>query len=169
MAVLGALIFSNRQRRLKNIAKRQAMKERLASQQRELSAHALHLAKKNQFLHELQDQLAGEQATQPNGALGAVMHSLRYESIVEQDWENFSNYFREVHGEYESRLRKAATSKLSLRELRLAALIKMGLSNNEMADMLNVSQNTLYKAKYRLRKKLPTDDDQSLDQYLAQV
>ncbi len=169
LAAVGALFFSNRQRRMRNRAQHVAMQERLAGHQRELSTQALHLAQKNQFLHDLQQQLSEGQALRASGKLGTVMHSLQYDKLVEQDWNNFTNYFREVHGEYESRLREAATAKLSVRELRLAALIKMGLSNNEIAGMLNVSQATLYKAKYRLRKKLPAGDEEGLDEYLIQL
>lgn len=161
--------YSLRQRLLRSRAEERVLRERVAGQQRELSAHTLHLVQKNQLLEQLGDQLTDLETKGQTGALGRILRSIRSEESAEQDWLHFKTYFREVHGDYEDRLRNRALTSLTPRELRLSALLKMGLSNTEIGSILNVSQESLYKAKYRLRKKLPAQEGENLDQFLQKL
>jgi DNA-binding CsgD family transcriptional regulator len=66
-------------------------------------------------------------------------------------------------------LKTAAEQTLSPRELRLPALIKTPLNNQEVGAILSLSQDSLYKAKYRLRKKLPQAVEGELEVYIREV
>ncbi|MEL6668544.1 MAG: hypothetical protein AAFP08_06210 [Bacteroidota bacterium] len=147
------------------------LQNQLNEQQKKLSVHTLHLLQKNQVLDDLRIQL--EQISTKTGdqaGIDKMIRNLQSEERSEQDWSSFKVYFEQVHGDFEYNLQSAASEgKLSSRELRLAALIKVGLNNNELVEMLRMSQDSLYKAKYRLKKKLPVAETQSLDEYLQSI
>jgi Tfp pilus assembly protein PilF/DNA-binding CsgD family transcriptional regulator len=61
---------------------------------------------------------------------------------------------------------RAAHSKLTDDELRLATLIRFNLSSEELADVFNISLSSLMTKRYRLRKKLGLHKEESLEQYI---
>ncbi len=72
--------------------------------------------------------------------------------LTEAHWTQFRALFEQVHpGFLEAQM--TATPKLTPAELRFLALEKLGLGYQEMADMLGVSLQTVYKTGQRMRKK----------------
>ncbi len=55
------------------------------------------------------------------------------------------------------------------KEIRLASFLKMNLSTKEIASILNVMPDSVLKSKYRLKKKLNLEKDESLYQYLKDI
>ena len=51
-------------------------------------------------------------------------------------------------------------------EIRLFLLIKLGFGNNEIAGTLGISQESVYKSRFRLRKKLGCAKDLGLDEFI---
>ncbi|MEM6397901.1 MAG: hypothetical protein AAF741_16245 [Bacteroidota bacterium] len=152
-------------------AEKLRLQNQLDEQQKKLSVHTLHLLQKNQTLEELRIQLEQMQTrSNDRPSIERMIRDLQSEKRTEQDWQSFKVYFEQVHGSFERSLQLATTEgKLSQRELRLAALIKVGLNNNELTEMLRISQDSLYKAKYRLKKKLPVGENQSLEGFLKDM
>ena len=150
---------------------RDQLAEEVRGQQRELSARAVQMAQKGQLLDDLAAELRQVKGERPDDRrrLDGLLRNLGSEERIDQDWDNFRNYFQGVHGDFEARLNRRASAKLSPREQRLAALIKMQLNNQEVGSILGVSQDSLYKAKYRLRKKLPAASEGELDDYIRGI
>jgi len=170
-SLFAALAFSLWQRNRRQQLEKKQLACKVAEQQQELSAHALQMAQKSQFLGQLEEelrQIKGER-TDDRKKIDGLLRYLDSEGRVDQDWNNFQKYFRGVHGNFEERLKTAAAQSLSNREVRLAALIKMQLNNQEISTILGVSQDSLYKAKYRLRKKIPRAAEAELNIYLKQL
>lgn len=171
LVLLAAGWYSFRQRNLRLNTEREQLTTELKGHQRELSAHALQMAQKGQLLDQLGEELRQIKAERPDDRkkLDSLLRELGSEERINQDWANFRNYFQGVHGNFEDRLKTAAEQPLSPRELRLAALIKMQLNNQEVGAILGVSQDSLYKAKYRLRKKLPQATEGELDGFIREL
>jgi len=169
--LFGAIAYSLRQRIIRGRLEKANMEQQMQEQQKELSAHTLHLVQKNQLLEQLRAELQSIKGERPDdrGALQRVLHTINNEEQVEKDWQSFKTYFQQVHGDFEHKLRAKAKEKISPRELRLAALLKTGLSNAEISPLLKVSQDSLYKAKYRLRKKLPVTGDERLEEFVGRL
>ncbi|MBC6995660.1 tetratricopeptide repeat protein [Neolewinella lacunae] len=163
--------YSFRQRRIRLQLAREQLIQQVKDQQRTLSTHALQMAQKSRLLDQLGEELRQVKGERPDDRkkLDSLLRNLSGEERIDQDWENFRTYFQGVHGDFEAVLEKAAEQKLSPRELRLAALIKMQLNNQEIGDILGISQESLYKAKYRLRKKFPAAAGGELDTYLHEL
>ncbi|MEM8583575.1 MAG: hypothetical protein AAGF87_04855 [Bacteroidota bacterium] len=157
--------------RLEQKTEKLIMQNQLNEHQKKLSAHTLHLLQKNQVLDDLRVQLEQiNTKSHDRSGIDKMIRNLQSEERSEQDWQSFKVYFEQVHGDFEQNLHSIVTDgKLSSRELRMAALIKVGLNNNELIEMLRMSQDSLYKAKYRLKKKLPIAGTQTLDEYLQSI
>jgi DNA-binding CsgD family transcriptional regulator len=168
VGLFGAIAYSLWQRNQRQQMEQEQLAAKVAGQQRELSAAALQMAQKGQLLDQLGEELRQVKGERPDDRkkLDGMLRELSSEERINQDWANFRTYFQGVHGDFEARLKAAAAQKLSPRELRLAALVKMQLNNQEIGSILSVSQDSLYKAKYRLRKKLPGAGEGELDAFL---
>ncbi len=171
LLLLAGVWYAYRQRHLRQRAREEQLRDKVQGQQKELSTHALSMARKGQLLDQLSEelqQLKGKDSADRK-RLDGLLRNLNSEERIDQDWDNFRTYFSGVHAGFEDRLRTTSTQDLSLRELRLAALIRMQLNNQEIGAILGISQDSLYKAKYRLRKKLPEVEQGELDNYLREV
>ena len=143
-----------------------ALEKELEFKRRELSTHALHLVSKNKLLAELRDAIEKMKSASDNkrpfvNLIGSIDHDLR----GDDDWENFQRYFRQVHSDFDIKI-KQAFSELTGNEIRLVTLMKMNLSTKEIATILNISPESVKKARYRLRKKLNLNTDQNLQQFI---
>jgi len=169
LALLATGWYSYRQRHQRQELEKARLADELITHQKELSAHALQMAQKGQLLDQLGEELRQIKGERPDDRkkLDGMLRELSSEERIDQDWANFRTYFQGVHGDFEDRLKAIAKPALSPRELRLSALIKMQLTNQEVGTILGVTQDSLYKAKYRLRKKLPGAGEGELDAFLA--
>lgn len=163
--------YSYQQRSKRQQLEKDQLAAKVKNQQKELSTHALQMAQKGQLLDQLGEELQQIRGERPDDRkkLDGMLRELNSEERIDTDWANFRSYFQGVHGDFEERLKLAANTSLSPRELRLAALIKMQLNNQEVGSILSVTQDSLYKAKYRLRKKLPAAGEGELDEYIRSL
>ncbi|PLX12694.1 MAG: hypothetical protein C0598_05555, partial [Marinilabiliales bacterium] len=83
-------------------------------------------------------------------------------------WEKFAYHFDQVHGDYLKKLSKANV-RLSPREIKLAAFLRMNMSSKEISSLLNITVRGVELARHRLRKKLKLDRDQNLVEYLIEL
>jgi tetratricopeptide (TPR) repeat protein len=171
LALIAAGWYSFRQRHKRQAIEKARLTDEVKTHQKELSAHALQMARKGQLLDQLGEELRQIKGERPDDRkkLNGMLRELSSEERIDQDWDNFRTYFQGVHGDFEERLKAVAEQSPSPRELRLAALIKMQLNNQEIGAILGVTQDSLYKAKYRLRKKLPAAEEGGLDGYLLGI
>jgi hypothetical protein len=73
--------------------------------------------------------------------------------LTDADWEAFRNLFEKVYKGFFFNLKNTFPN-LSITDTRLLCLIKLQLSNREMANMLGISIDAIKKAKQRLKKKI---------------
>jgi hypothetical protein len=88
--------------------------------------------------------------------------------LTEDDWEKFKAHFRQIHHNFFAELKMFYPS-LSQAEVRLAALIKLGLFPGETASLLGISPTSAHKARYRLRKKLELREGEELEDVIRRI
>ena len=170
VAVSILLYFGFSQRIKKNRIAREKQEEiykkEIEFKKKELASQTLHLVKKNTFLQELKDNLERIHSSPDLFKIQfrRIVMLLKKENADDKDWEVFKSYFSEVHDDFDRKLASVYEG-ISEKELRVAALIKMKLSNKEIAAMLNVMPESVIKSKYRLKKKLNLDKETDLYQY----
>ena len=154
--------YGIRQRLKRNKLEKEKVDVELAFKKKELTTHALHLAKKNEVLEGLK-QKAEELKANEESKKGyqQLIRTINFDLQDDNNWENFSRYFEEVHKDFNSNV-KTKYPQVTSNELRLLALLKMNLSSKEIANILNISPEGIKKARYRLRKKLDITTEDSL-------
>lgn len=69
-----------------------------------------------------------------------------------------SDFFKELYRQYPH---------LTRNDIRLIGYIKLGMSPTEIIQILNITQESLHKNRYRLRKRLGLDIKHNLDEFIA--
>ncbi|KAA1242995.1 tetratricopeptide repeat protein [Aquimarina sp. RZ0] len=167
LAILG--FYALRQKMKRNNLEKEKVDNELAFKKKELTTHALHLAKKNEVLEGLK-QKAREYKTSSTGQSGyqQLIRTINFDLQDENNWENFSKYFHEVHKGFNSKAQQKYPQ-ITTNDLRLMALLKMNLSSKEIANILNISVPGIKKARNRLRKKLGISPKESLEALIISI
>ncbi|HEU4472682.1 MAG TPA: tetratricopeptide repeat protein [Flavisolibacter sp.] len=143
----------------------------LESRSKELSSHTLHLIQKNQLLEELRSELqkmVAEEKRDQKKQLKALIQKISASFSQDNYWDDFRAIFDEVHQTFFTNLKQHADN-LTPAELRLVALLRMNLSSADMSTLLGISQDSLRVARYRLRKKLPVAEGESLTAFIQNL
>jgi DNA-binding CsgD family transcriptional regulator len=160
---LGALLYYGVRQKLKRSKlERERLDLELDHKKKELTSHALHLAKKNEVLENLK-QKAKELKENNSTNYNQLIQTINFDLQDDNNWENFKKYFEEVHTDFNSNVKNKYPDVTS-NELRLMALLKMNLTSKEIANILNISNDGIKKARYRLRKKLNLSTEDSLQE-----
>lgn len=161
LALLGLYIFyqRNKQNKLLN----EKVKADLEHKTKELTTHALHLAKKNEVLNDLKTKAkAFKEDSNSNKGFQTLIQTINFDLQDDNNWENFSKYFEEVHKGFNKKAKEKFPN-ITPNDLRLMALLKMNLTSKEMANILNISNEGIKKARQRLRKKMGLSTNDSLE------
>jgi DNA-binding CsgD family transcriptional regulator len=86
----------------------------------------------------------------------------------DDDWDNFSMYFDQVHNNFLTTM-KAKFPGLSSTDLKLCAYLRLNLSSKEIAQLLNISLKGVEISRYRVRKKLQLSTETNLYDFLIEV
>ncbi len=154
--------YALRQKMKRNKLERAKVDAELEFKKKELTTHALNLARKNETLEKLKVKAQELKEKESAGSgYNQLIRTINFNLQDDNNWENFSRYFEEVHKDFNSNV-KSKYPEVTSNELRLLALLKMNLSSKEIASILNISPEGIKKARYRLRKKLDITTEDSL-------
>ena len=168
LGLIAALIavYAFYQRNKRNKLDKEKAQADLEFKTKELTTHALHLAKKNEVLNDLKEKVEALKAgTTADKGYQSLIHTINFDLQDDNNWENFTQYFEEVHKDFSSKAQQQFPS-ITTNDLRLMALMKMNLSSKEIANILNISNDGIKKARYRLRKKLNLETKDSLQEVI---
>lgn len=113
-------------------------------------------------LEEVKQQLKKNiEMTPQNLASQADSSKTLMDNLNDRNWPNFLSEFELVYPYFFKRLEKLTSTTLSKNERRLCCLIKLHLSNKEIAEYVFVSPDSVKKARNRLSKKFALTDSQA--------
>lgn len=150
--------------------KQEKLEAEVEHKNRELVSTAIHLHHQNKLLASIKNRL--NQILNENDGnkmkhnLSRVIKLVEIEEKSNDDWEKLQVHFNEIHTGFFDRLRKDFPE-LTRRDLRLAAYLRMNLSTKEIATLLNNTVRGVEGGRYRLRKKLGLDKNDSLSGFLS--
>ncbi len=138
--------------------------QELVAQQAQLQHSTLLLELKNQLIEELETRLSN--ATDAMETTGMPEKDLgRMRILTDADWLHFLGRFERIAPGFIFRL-KAAFPNLTLAETRLFLLVKLYFDSREISDATGISQESVWRGRHRLRKKLGLSEQVNLDEYI---
>ena len=158
----------------KNKLKQEIENERLTFEldlkKRELTTHTLHIIQKNELLENLQSKVTELKQKDVNhgSSYNQITRLINTNRLIERDWGNFKSVFEQVHPDFFTKL-KSLYANISANELRMAAMMKMNLNTKEMASILNITPESVKKARYRMRKKFDLVAESNVQEYLIKL
>jgi tetratricopeptide (TPR) repeat protein/DNA-binding CsgD family transcriptional regulator len=168
VVVLIVFMYKNRQKKQK--LETIELQKELELKNAELHQQTMRIIAINNGIAEIEENLKKIQREIPGNYkdVQGVLNSIRISRVVEKEWKNFDEYFGNVHKGFYERCEKIIPS-LTIAEKRLAGLVRMNLTNAEIAAILNVETNSVKMAKYRLKKKLGLNDNQDMLSHLLMI
>lgn len=152
--------------RERTLARNRELREDIKRKSKELANTTLTLAKKNELLLALKEELdKGRKRSDGQIDLRKAERLIERNLDNEADWAIFESHFNEVHEAFLKRLREQHPG-LTTGELKLAAYLRMDLSSKEIAPLLHISLRGVENKRYRLRKKLGLGSGDDLNRYL---
>lgn len=147
--------------RLRYRLKNQALQEQAAEARQQLSAFTRNIIDKNILIEQLQNQLQAHTA-QTTDAL------LQHTILTDADWEEFQLLFKKVHPAFCGIIKQNAPD-ITQAELRLAALMRLGLNAKQMASMQGISADSIRKSRFRLKQRLGLQQTHHLEEFILAV
>lgn len=138
----------------------------------ELSAALLQAAHKNTELKGLREQLqllSQKEASESKQVrdINRLIRRINSEIQSVDYWEQFQLNFDQVHQQFSRKLYQEFP-RLTQNDIRLCCLIKIGLTNKEIASIQNVSLSGVEKSKYRLKQKMDLLKEDDLNDFVIQ-
>ncbi len=138
--------------------------EKLQQKNRELSTSTVHILNKNEVLgniRKMATEWLKKEDFNKSKSLKKLISEVDHNTDLDEQWEQFKLHFESVHkGFFERLLQKFPN--ITQNELKLCAYLRMNLSTKEIAQMLNISPESVTTKRYRLRKKLGLEKDDNL-------
>lgn len=148
------------------------LEQELTFKSQEMANLMIHFSRKNEILLSIKQELSkitgemkGENGVKPRRMLIALNNSI--DSNIESDdaLKRFEEQFNLVHNNFMKKVREKHPD-LTTGEIKMCAYVKMGLSSKEIAPLLNISVRGAETLRYRLRKKMGLEREDSLTEYL---
>ncbi len=144
------------------------LKKELETKGNELSSQLLHLIQKNELLEGLKSDISEmlkEDSRAPKKQLRQLLNRINLSFSQDQYWEEFRLVFDQVHQSFFGKLQEKCPE-LSATELRMLSLLKMNLSSAEMSTLLGITPDSLRVTRYRVKKKLALEGNESLTSFI---
>lgn len=143
------------------LQQKRSLEEQARSRDRELTQLALSLAERYELLRSIREHLLAA-----DGNKRTIVRAIDRHLEVSDGWRTFEMQFQSVYGEFSSQL-LAVCPELTPTELRVTALLKLGLSSKQIADALGASPRTIEWHRTSIRKKLGLASNDNLSTYLT--
>lgn len=164
-------IIMDQQDKIRN-KEQQLLKEQLESKNRELASKALEILRINETIGSIMEKLEFLRSSNRHdealsNSLNAVLNELEGR-LKDNSWNEFERIFKNIHSGFYDKLLKLCPE-LSSTEIKIAALLRLNLNTKEIAAITFKSEAGIKSSRYRLRKKLGLNSDDSLVPYLIQL
>lgn len=157
--IFGRFRLRAKMREQEILAEKESLKHELEVSTLHLNDFVHSLMVKNQLITTLEQKVAEAEENSRKSRLpeGFDINGLR-ESVIltDKDWNTFRSLFERVHAGFFERLNDKLPG-LTQAEIRVMALLRLNMSNREMADTLGISPVSVRSIRSRMRAKLPKD------------
>ncbi|MGY6649799.1 hypothetical protein [Wenyingzhuangia sp. IMCC45574] len=175
LLIFGFLFF--RQLRMKHATEKKLIEEKqklelkrknevLELKNKELTAQALQLIEKEEFLSHLNQKLSKQKDTIDVKTISRMVKSVQ--SSPTSNWKEFEARFTQINQSFYKNLKEQFPN-LGQTDQKICALIKLNFSSKEMSSLLGISVESVHTSRYRLRKKLGLNRNDSLSKFINSI
>jgi len=145
------------------------IQEEVRTKEREQLSNALAIEQKNELLNQISEKIStamGDADSIKADLLLQIVSSIKSQVRDSGELDQFNEKFSSLHQEFYVNL-KSRHPDLTKTELKFCAYLKINLSGNQIANILNVTNEAIRKTRYRIRKKMDLSSDESLEHYIS--
>lgn len=171
---LGSIVFVYRKRQHRHLQEQlnaqnqnlQDLQSSLEKKNLEVAFLSLSTIQKDEFIRQFTQKLNEFSRKHPqNWDIQKLLNSLHLQDVNTKDWDYFKQAFEQISPHFFDQLFERYP-KLSNKELRHCALIRLNIPIKDVAQILGISVSGVHKARYRLRKQFGLDRGESLENHL---
>lgn len=161
-AAVVLILLINRSR-LKHKQRELVLEHEKTKAEATLAGYTLKMQEKNLQLIQLQEELTELNSEQDIVAKNELIRQLQQSTILtDEQWEDFRNVFEQVHIGFIQRIRERYPD-ITPAELHYIVLVKLNMTNKEIANVLGISANSVRNYKFRLRKKFGLTENEDIE------
>ncbi len=142
--------------------KNEKLNQDIEGKNRELAISTMSIIKKNEMLRKIKKEL---KKAKNKSDIGSAVELIDNNLNNTKDWKFFKEAFNNADKDFMDKI-KAKHPELTPNDLKFCAYLRLNLSSKEMAPLLNISIKSVETKRYRLRKKLQLQHDDSLVNYI---
>ncbi len=141
------------------------LRNEIKHKSKELANSTMSIIKKNEFLLKLKDTLSNQKnqlgTRYPDKYYYHLLRKIDENISSQEDWHLFEINFERAHEQFLQKI-KEQYPELTSKDLRLCAFLRMNLTSKEIAPLMGISVRGVENHRYRLRKKMGLEHDDSL-------
>jgi tetratricopeptide (TPR) repeat protein len=146
--------------------------DELRNARQALDQYTENLKQKNELIEEFKTEIEQLQLqlAHPvdNERIEQLEKLMQAHIMTDETWAEFKRLFEKVHAGFITRLKNKFIHATET-DIRLLTLLKLGLNNREMANMLCVTTEAIKKSRQRLKKKINLPEELSLEEVVSQI
>jgi DNA-binding NarL/FixJ family response regulator len=163
LLLYGILLFRNLRR--KHRLEKEKTNEVMRLKNRELTASALQLIEKEEFINKLEENISKSNEVDFK-ALNRMISG--FQNSPGGNWDEFEARFTSINQSFYKNIRSKYPD-LGQTDLKICALVKLGFSSKEMSSLLGITMESVHTSRYRLRKKLKLEKGANLVQFISNI
>ncbi len=148
------------------------LEKELVRKKRQLITHSMIMIRRNTMI----EKVAGiannmesiNDLSDKHNLLLRIKSTLSSFARSEKEWEEFNHYYESLTKDFYKRLLDKHND-LSPVERKICGLIRIGMTNKQIATMLNITPNSVKVSKFRLRKKLLLESNTELVDFILGI
>jgi len=172
LVAIVCLLILNRQRIKYRYQRQLAFQQKviaekeLTAAKEQLDMFTQSIIEKTKIIEQLEQQVVHKPLTEEQEQLANEL--TRQTILTEEDWEKYKALFEKVYPGFFLKLKEMIPD-ITVAERRIAALIRLHLNTKQMAAMLGISPDSVYKLRQRLRKRLQLNDEAATETFLTKL
>lgn len=132
--------------------------------EQELKTYIIDLSRKNAIINSLQEETIPPQES-ADATEDEITELLEQKILTDEDWAQFQIRFKAIYPGFFVRIKESQIP-LTEAETRILVLMRLELNGKDMANILGISPQSVRVCKMRLKKKLPADKYETVEEFL---
>ncbi|MEC5142961.1 triple tyrosine motif-containing protein [Chitinophaga sp. 212800010-3] len=141
------------------------LEQEVLLQKKELANTSMHLMENTDTLTKIKEKVS---RLNNEDDIKSITDLIRDTEKINANWDAFAAHFDDLNDGFLNKLKKQYPQ-LTQTDLKMCTYIKLNLTTKEVAQLLNITVRGVEVSRYRIRKKIGLQTEQSLSSFLNQI